>query len=468
VRLTHITVEKASIPLQLTATAPTAACPLCGVPSASIHSRYRRRLTDLPWGTRVVRIHRMGRKCVCRHPSGARRLCTERLPELVAPYARKTPRCLTVLQALGIALGGKAGVRLAARLQLTTSQSTLLRLVRAAPVPVTPALQAVGVDEWDWWRGHRYGTILVDLVRHRVVDLLPDRSAATVAAWLAQHPTVTVVCRDRRDLDADGSHCGLPDAVQVVDRFHLIHNLRQALEAVLIDHRPVLQAAAVGAALARMPSTGPVPGTPRYRGRRRNPKPAPREGTARPPRHARWVAIYEAVHALRAQGMPLATIARRLGMSRPTVYAYLRREPPPGPRQFQWRPSARVLTPYLPYLIHRWRESHADSVQLWREMQALGSTHAARTVCRFLTRLRRAADVGQSPEPEGSPYPRPQGPPARAVACVMVCAAVKRSAEAQTYLDQRCQMAAGITRAYGLTQAFLAMVRERRGRDLEA
>jgi hypothetical protein len=335
-------------------------------------------------------------------------------------------------------------------------------------VPVTPALQAVGVDEWDWWRGHRYGTILVDLVRHRVVDLLPDRSAATVAAWLAQHPTVTVVCRDRRDLDADGSHCGLPDAVQVVDRFHLIHNLRQALEAVLIDHRPVLQAAAVGAALARMPSTGPVPGTPRYRGRRRNPKPAPREGTARPPRHARWVAIYEAVHALRAQGMPLATIARRLGMSRPTVYAYLRREPPPGPRQFQWRPSARVLTPYLPYLIHRWRESHADSVQLWREMQALGSTHAARTVCRFLTRLRRAADVGQSPEPEGSPYPRPQGPPARAVACVMVCAAVKRSAEAQTYLDQRCQMAAGITRAYGLTQAFLAMVRERRGRDLEA
>ena len=100
---------------------------------------------------------------------------------------------------------------------------------------------------------------------------------------------------------------------------------------------------------------------------RRNFKPAPPQAE-RPPRHAHWVAIYEAVHALRAQGMPLATIARQLGISRPTVYAYLRRDTPPGPRRFQWRPSARVLTPYLPYLIRRWRESRADSAQLWREI----------------------------------------------------------------------------------------------------
>jgi transposase len=200
VRLTHVTVEKASIQLQLTATTSTAACPLCGVLSASIHSRYRRRLTDLPWGTRVVRIHLMVRKFVCRHPNCVRRIFTERLPELVAPYARKTPRLIMVLQAFGIALGGRAGVRLAARLQLTTSPSTLLRLVRAAPMLHTPALQAVGVDEWAWRRGHHYGTILVDLVSHRVVDLLPDRSAASVATWLAQHPTLTIVCRDRSPL----------------------------------------------------------------------------------------------------------------------------------------------------------------------------------------------------------------------------------------------------------------------------
>jgi transposase len=272
VRLTHVAVQKTSVQLQLTATAPTAACPLCGVPSASIHSRYRRCLTDLPWGTRVVRLHLLVRKFVCGHPNCARRIFTERLPELVAPYARKTPRLIMVLQALSMALGGKAGVRLAARLQLTTSPSTLLRLVRAAPVPHTPVLQAVGVDEWAWRRGHRYGTNLVDLMTHRVVDLLPDRSAASVAAWLARHPTVTVVCRDRSPLYADGIRQGAPDAVQVVDRFHLVENLREAVEAFLRNQRGALQAAAARTAQALTPLGSLVPLTPMYPGRRRSPQ----------------------------------------------------------------------------------------------------------------------------------------------------------------------------------------------------
>ena len=117
-----------------------------------------------------------------------------------AAYARNTSQVVAALRAIGLALGGNAGARLAASLRLPTSPATLLRLVRAASVPHTPALQAVGVDEWAWRRGHRYGTILVNLVTHRVVDLLPDRSAACVAAWLAQYPTVTTVCRDRSDL----------------------------------------------------------------------------------------------------------------------------------------------------------------------------------------------------------------------------------------------------------------------------
>jgi transposase len=174
------------------------------------------------------------------------------------------------------------------------------------------------------------------------------------------------------------------------------------------------------------------------------------------------------VHALQVQGIPIATIARRLGVSRPTVYAYLRRDTPPGPRRFQWRPSARVLTPYLPYVIRRWRESQADSMQLWREIQALGYTHSARTVCRFITRLRRAADAGHAPEPQSSPYTHPQGPSARAVSCTLVCPPAKRAREAQMYLDQICSMDAGIARVHGLSQAFLAMLRERRGADLEA
>jgi transposase len=147
---------------------------------------------------------------------------TARVPELMAVYARNTCRLAAALQAIGIALGRNAGARLAARLRLPTSPATLLRLVRAALVFHTPALQAIGVDEWAWRRGHWYGTILVDLATHRIVDLLPDRSASIVAAWLAQHPTITVVCRDRSDLYAEGIRRGAPHAIQVVDRFHLV------------------------------------------------------------------------------------------------------------------------------------------------------------------------------------------------------------------------------------------------------
>src|SRR5919197_4940032 len=224
VRLAKVTMEQASVQLQLTATAPTAACPRCAVSSSSVHSRYQRHLTDLPWGTRAVHLQLTVRKFRCRNQSCGRRIFTERLPDLVAAYGRHTHRLATALRAIGLALGGNAGARLAARLRLPTSPATLLRLVRTAPVPQPPALQAVGVDEWAWRRGHRYGTILVNLADHRVVDLLPDRSATSVAAWLAQHPTITVVCRDRSDLYADGIRRGAPEAVHVVDRFFLGEN----------------------------------------------------------------------------------------------------------------------------------------------------------------------------------------------------------------------------------------------------
>lgn len=255
-RLTEVTVDDTSVRLQHTATAPTACCPCCMMPSSAVHSRYQRYLTDLPWGTRPVRLHLTVRKFVCRNAACVRRIFTERLPDLVAAYARKTQRLVAVLQAIGLALGGQAGARLAARLQLSASPPTLLRLAQAAPVPCPSTLQAVGVDEWAWRRGHRYGTILVDLGTHRVVDLTPDRSAATVAAWLAQHPSITVIGRDRSPLYADGIRQGAPDAVQVVDRFHLVQNLREAVEAFLVTQRPVLQAAAVrtSAAMTRSSS----------------------------------------------------------------------------------------------------------------------------------------------------------------------------------------------------------------------
>jgi transposase len=457
----------ATLTLQVTATAPYAPCPLCHTPATRVHSRYHRALADVPWGTYAVQVQLQVRKWFCDAPTCPRRIFTERLPTVVAPWARRTLRLAHRLLACGLAVGGEAGARLAARLGLATSPATLLRLVQAASAPAPVAPRILGVDEWAWRRGQRYGTILVNLEDHQVLDLLPDRSADSVAAWLAQHPSVAVVCRDRSALYADGIQRGAPQAVQVVDRFHLVANLRDAVEAVLHDRQPALQAAAARTAQALTRQVGLVAGPAMYRGRHHSdPVRQQEREAAQQQRHATWVATYEAIRALRAQGTPVTTIAKQLGLSRPTVTKFLRRTTPPPPRSPQR--SGQVLRPYMVYLIRRWREGCADSMQLWRELREQGYTASARTVSRFITRLRQAGDAGLAPETQASPYTRPQGPSARAVSFTWVRPEAKRAQDAQLYVDHLLQADPAIAQAYTLSQAFLALVRECRGEALTA
>ena len=458
----HVDDAAAQIILDTISTHSHDSCPLCHVQTTRVHSRYTRTVADVPWGAYAVRLHLRVRKFFCDNPTCPRQIFTERLPAVVAPWARRTLRLAQHLSALGISLGGQAGARLAARFQWRTSPDTLLRLVQAAPVPDTPAPHIIGVDEWAWRRGQRYGTILVNLEDHRVLDLLPERSVESLAAWLAQHPSVTIVCRDRSALYADGIQRGAPEAVQVVDRFHLVQNLREAVEALLHDQQPALQAAAVRTAQALTQQIGAVVGPPMYRGRHHSvPVRQQQLETAQQQRHATWVATYEAVHALRTQGTPITTIAQQLGLSRPTVYRLLRRTAPPPPRSPQR--SGQVLRPYMTYLIRRWREGCTDSMQLWRELREQGYIYSARTVSRFITRLRRAGEAGLAPETQTSPYTRPQGPSARAVSFTWMCPEAKRAPEAQLYVEQLTQSNPALAQAYMVSQAFLTLVRERRG-----
>jgi transposase len=324
-------------------------CPCCGSGSRRVHSRYLRTVADLPWEGVAVTIRLQTRKFFCVTDKCPMRIFTEPLPNTVGRYARRTRRAAEVLGWITLALGGEAGARLAQRLGLFAAGSTLLRHVRHRAKPSFEAAPRVlGIDDWAWRKGHRYGTILCDLEQRRVIDLLPDREAETVEKWLRAHPGTEIVSRDRASAYADAVRRAAPHAVQVADRWHLLRNLSEALRQALEPHHSTLTLAAQAAGNAQAAAlpvqtkadSYTVPAlTQAIRTKQQN----------RERRHAR----YESVMELAQRGVAKKQIARQLGLDRRTIRRWIGAGMFPERRPVYRRSS---VDAHVGYLDLRWQQ----------------------------------------------------------------------------------------------------------------
>jgi transposase len=312
--VTTVTTTAEMIAIAVTPSSPSATCPVCGHPSDRVHARYRRRLADLAVGERPVALVVTARKFRCTHAGCPRRLFCERLTGVADAHAQTTTRLTGLHRLLGFALGGEPGARVADALHVPTSGDTLLRRVTTTPDGPEPVYRSVGIDDFALRKGQVYGTVLIDLKRGRVIDLLPGRDGAAVEAWLKAHPGVQVITRDRWAAYANAATAGAPQATQVADRFHLLVNLREAVERVVARVHPLIRAEVAAQAPASPPPPAPAA----------EPRPPSAHERARQARRQAGTARRERVRALRGEGRSVRDIARHLRMSPKTVIECLR------------------------------------------------------------------------------------------------------------------------------------------------
>jgi transposase len=451
----HIQITEHGLAIEIKASHPTSCCPLCAQPSDSIKTHYRRILRDAPCAGRQVQLVLTVRKFYCRNPYCSRKVFTERLPTFVEPWARMTIRCYQQITSIGLATCGKGGARLATRLGIQTTRPTILRRIMGLPDVSGGSVVYLGIDDFAFRRGYRFGTILVNLESHRVVDLLPDRLAETTAAWMRQQPDLAVISRDRGGEYASAARKGAPQAIQCADRFHIIKNLTEAVQVLLARCQAEILTEKKLDEPDQDGQNKPIISIAEWH----PPEPAHVE-KVRLARRAGRYARYQQVVELSRQGIATNEIAGRLGMSDRTVRDWLKQGTFPEAQKRRKRQSS--FDPFAAYILKRWQDGEHNGLVLWREIKNQGYTGTDRSVYRYLKTLKQA-EVRTSGDPA-----RIQKYSVNTAIWLFVRDPKKLDEIEREDLAAFCQASALLKKAYDLLQDFLSMVHQREGQRLNA
>lgn len=428
------------------------ACPLCETPALRVHSRYTRQVADLPCGGQQVRLLLQVRQYFCDVLTCARKVFVERLTPFVEPWARVTQRLYQIVQVIGLATGGRLGVRVTDRLGMPTSRHTVLRRIMALPPdPVGPVIE-LGIDDFSFRRGRTFGTILVNLQTHQVLDVLPDRTADASSVWMSRHPEIELVSRDRGGDYASAALAAAPQAVQCADRFHVLTNLSKSVEGVLSRHLAAHRTPVDLASRATPLSTPLGKGPPK-----RSPKHAQESQAKRKER----LAQYQQVVALRQLGFAQTAIAAQVGIGHATVSRWLshgafpEQKPPQRKTRFDH---------HLKEVAERWEGGCHNIAQLHRELVAAGHTLTYRNVYRQLVRY-----LPEGRKKSTSAHQLPHAPVlARQAVFLFLRCPEDLSVEDQATLTLLRSLHTEVDQTYDLVQQFREMLRTRAGEELDA
>jgi transposase len=433
--------------------ARTAVCTGCGRDSVRVHSRYERRVADAAVAGRRVVLRVRVRRFVCGVAGCPVKTFAEQVAGLTTRYGRRSVALAEMVTAVGVALAGRAGSRLAARLGLATGRNVLLRLVRGLPDPQIGAVAVLGVDDFALRRNRCYGTVLIDMATHRPVDVLADRLADTFADWLREHPGTEVICRDRAGAYAEGARAGAPEAIQVADRWHLWHNLAEQVEKTVAAHHGCLREPEIPAEIppeapAGVAAADLVAAAEAVHAARRDNSGLVTRSTVR----------FDQVQALKAQGKTVTMIMAELGLAKGTVRKFFHAT---GVEEVTatsraGRPS--VLDEFKPYLHDRFNAGVTNASALFREIRAQGYRGSRGVLAAYLVPFRT---VGAAPAAQPAP------PKVRHVASWMLRHPDDLDDDQRLGLKQARAACPHLDATAGHVGAFAVILTQRRGEQLQ-